>query len=101
MYKNGRYSVNGAGSYRINPVHGDDVAAFLVESVNDPGRPGCEHKVGDPDIFTFRQIVGLAADVLAGNPPDREGFAAFTMRHGYDRRAAGFVSRKSRRFFAG
>jgi uncharacterized protein YbjT (DUF2867 family) len=100
--KNGRYSVIGAGSHRINPVHGDDVAAFLAESVYVPGRAGREHKVGGPDVFTFREIGELAADVLG----KREilqircvsllSLRATAMIAG----AVGVVSRKSRRFAA-
>jgi uncharacterized protein YbjT (DUF2867 family) len=62
--KKGRYTVIGAGLHRINPVHGDDVAAFLADSVNDPDQAGREHKVGGPDVFTFREIGELAAEVL-------------------------------------
>jgi uncharacterized protein YbjT (DUF2867 family) len=59
-----RYTVLGDGSDRINPVHGDDVAAFLADCAADPNRVGGEHRVGGPEIFTFREIGMLAAVVL-------------------------------------
>jgi uncharacterized protein YbjT (DUF2867 family) len=100
--KNGRYTVIGTGLRRINPVHGDDVAGFLAESVNDPGRAGHEHKVGGPDIFTFREIGELAADVLGKRETlqirrvSLLSLRATAMIAG----AAGLVSRKQRRFAA-
>lgn len=100
--KNGRYGVIGTGSHRINPVHGDDVAAFLAESVNDPGRAGREHKVGGPDVFTFLEIGELAADVLGKRETLQiRRVSLLSLRvTAMIAGAAGLVSRKSRRFTA-
>ena len=65
--KQGRHTVIGDGSHRINPVDGDDVAAFIAEIIGDPTKAGREYPVGGPDIFTFREIGMLAADVI-GQP---------------------------------
>ena len=95
----GQHTVIGSGTHRINPVHGDDVAAFIAETVNDPARAGREHRVGGPDIFTFRQLGELAADVLG----KRETLRIKTISLVWLRamatvaRTAGMVSRKSRR----
>ena len=59
-----RYTMLGDGSHRINPVHGEDVAALLADCAADPDSAGGEHRVGGPDIFTFREIGMLAAAVL-------------------------------------
>ena len=59
-----RHTVIGDGFHRINPVDGDDVAAFLADCLDDPAKAGREHQVGGPDIFSFRQIGLLAAEVL-------------------------------------
>lgn len=102
VHKSGQHTVIGSGSHRINPVHGDDVATFMVETVNDPARAGCEHSVGGPDVFTFRQLGELAADVLGKRETLRVRsvslirLRAMAMVAG----AAGLVSRKSRRFAA-
>lgn len=100
--KNGRYTVSGAGTHRINPVHGDDVAAFLAESVNDPDRTGREHKVGGPDTFTFREIGELAAAVLGkrDNLKIRKLSLMSLRITAMIAGALGLVSRKNRRFIA-
>lgn len=59
-----RHTVVGDGRHRINPVHGDDVAAFLIDCIDDPTRAGREHRLGGPDVFSFRDIGLLAAEVL-------------------------------------
>jgi uncharacterized protein YbjT (DUF2867 family) len=64
VLKKDRHTVIGDGSHRINPVAGNDVATFLVDCNDDPARAGREHPVGGPDIFSFREIGLLAAQVL-------------------------------------
>jgi uncharacterized protein YbjT (DUF2867 family) len=64
VYKQGRYTVLGDGSHRINPVDGDDVALFLADCIVDPKKAGREHQIGGPDTFTFREIGLLAAEVI-------------------------------------
>ena len=64
VFKQGRYTVLGDGSHRINPVDGDDVALFLADCLIDPNKAGREHQVGGPDTFTFREIGLLAAEVI-------------------------------------
>jgi uncharacterized protein YbjT (DUF2867 family) len=100
--KTGQHTVIGSGSHRINPVHGDDVAAFIAETVNDPARAGREHSVGGPDVFTFRQLGELAADVLGKREILRiKSVSLIRLRAmAMLARTAGLVSRKSRRFAA-
>jgi len=64
VLKKSRHTVIGDGSHRINPVAGDDVAAFLVDCIDDPAKAGREYPVGGPDVFSFREIGLLAAEVL-------------------------------------
>jgi uncharacterized protein YbjT (DUF2867 family) len=64
VLKQGRYTVLGDGSHRINPVDGNDVALFLADCLVDPKKAGREHQVGGPDTFTFREIGLLAAEVI-------------------------------------
>jgi len=64
VLKKGRHTLLGDGSHRINPIDGDDVAAFLADCIGDPAKAGREHQVGGPDIFSFREIGMLAAEVL-------------------------------------
>ena len=64
VLKRGRYTIIGDGSHRINPVDGDDVAVFIANCIGNPQMAGREHQVGGPDIFTFREIGLLAAEVI-------------------------------------
>jgi uncharacterized protein YbjT (DUF2867 family) len=64
VLKRGRYTVVGDGSHRINPVDGDDVAVFIADCIGNPEMAGREHQIGGPDIFTFREIGLLAAEVI-------------------------------------
>lgn len=100
--KSGQHTVVGAGSHRINPVHGDDVATFMADTINNPARAGGEHSVGGPDIFTFRQIGELAADVLGQRETLRIKSVSLIRLRATAMVAgiAGLVSRKSRRFAA-
>lgn len=99
VLSNGRMTVLGDGSHLINPVDGSDVAAFIADCIDDPTKAGREHQVGGPDIFSFRQIGILAADVLG--PPYRLKIRKIPL---WSLRlvaalasAAGCVSRESRR----
>jgi uncharacterized protein YbjT (DUF2867 family) len=67
VQKNGKHTVVGDGSHRINPVDGADVATFIVECISDPTKADQEHLVGGPDTFSFREIGMLAAEVI-GRP---------------------------------
>lgn len=67
VQKDGQHTVVGDGSHCINPVDGDDVAAFIAECIRDPTKTGREHLVGGPDTFSFREIGMLAAEVI-GRP---------------------------------
>lgn len=64
VQKDGQHTVVGDGSHRINPVDGADVAAFILDCIDDPTKADQEHLVGGPDTFTFREIGMLAAEVL-------------------------------------
>ena len=54
---------------RVPPDHPfDEVGRRLIaDCIDDPAKAGREHQVGGPDIFSFREIGMLAADVL-GRP---------------------------------
>jgi len=65
MAKKGRVSLFGTGEYRINPIHGQDLARACV-GVMDEKRE--EIEIGGPEIFTHRQIAQLAFDVLNEGP---------------------------------
>ena len=64
VLKYGQHTVVGNGSHRINPVDGRDVAAFIASCIGDPAKAGREHQLGGPDIFSYRDIGVLAAEVI-------------------------------------
>ena len=99
VLKQGRYTVVGDGSNRINPVDGDDVALFITDCINNPGMAGREHQIGGPDIFTFRGIGLLAAEVIGlPCPPKIRSIPLWPLRFLAAMAAmAGVVSLKSRR----
>jgi uncharacterized protein YbjT (DUF2867 family) len=64
MAKQGRGYVFGTGDYRMNPVHGEDLAKFCVEALD---REEKEIDVGGPDVFSHNEILSIAFDVV-GKP---------------------------------
>ena len=57
MARQGRGYVFGSGENRINPIHGEDLAAVCVDAVN---RPEKEIEVGGPDVLSHNEILALA-----------------------------------------
>jgi len=61
MAKKGRGYVFGTGEYKMNPIHGADLAEVCVNAVGSSERI---IKVGGPDILTHNEILKLAFTVL-------------------------------------
>jgi uncharacterized protein YbjT (DUF2867 family) len=61
MAKQGRGYVFGTGQYRINPIHGEDLAEVCV---NAAGGEEQEIHVGGPDILTHNEILAIAFESL-------------------------------------
>jgi uncharacterized protein YbjT (DUF2867 family) len=57
MAKSGRVYLFGDGHYKLNPIHGVDLAEIIVESISSPKE---ELEVGGPDILTQNEIAELA-----------------------------------------
>ncbi len=57
MAKQGRGYVFGNGECRINPIHGEDLAAACVQAV---AGDATELRVGGPDVLTHNEILALA-----------------------------------------
>ena len=55
----------GDGSVRLNPVHGADLAAFIVDRMAGPAG---NWDVGGPDVFTYRELEELVFRVAARRP---------------------------------
>ncbi|MCJ7872021.1 SDR family oxidoreductase [Phaeobacter sp. J2-8] len=64
MARSGRVWLFGAGTQRINPIHGADLAAASFDAIAE-GAAWCD--VGGPDTFTHNEIAELCFEVL-GTP---------------------------------
>jgi uncharacterized protein YbjT (DUF2867 family) len=61
MAKGGRVYLFGDGEYKLNPIHGADLAEFILDSINSTEK---EIEVGGPDILTQKEIAVLALKAL-------------------------------------
>lgn len=59
MAKRGRVYLFGSGQYRLNPIHGADLAEVVLDSINSKEK---EITVGGPDVLTQNEIAALALD---------------------------------------
>jgi uncharacterized protein YbjT (DUF2867 family) len=65
MAESGRIYLIGAGSNRINPIHGADLAEFCVDAVDSKE---VEVSAGGPEAFTMMEIAELAFSILGRKP---------------------------------
>ena len=61
MARKGKVNLFGTGEYRINPIHGQDLAEVCVAALTKTEK---EIEVGGPETFSHKQIAELAFDVL-------------------------------------
>ncbi|TDQ19477.1 uncharacterized protein YbjT (DUF2867 family) [Algoriphagus boseongensis] len=59
MAKSGRIYLFGDGEFKLNPIHGQDLARVVLDSLASPQQ---EIEVGGPDIFTQNEIGKLALE---------------------------------------
>lgn len=57
MAKQGRGYVFGSGEYRMNPIHGEDLAELCVRALDNEEK---EIHVGGPDVLTHNEILAIA-----------------------------------------
>lgn len=55
----------GSGQARVNPIHGADLADFIVQRLAGPAG---SWDVGGPDIFTYRELEELAFRIAGRRP---------------------------------
>lgn len=61
MAKGGRVYLFGDGEYKLNPIHGQDLATVVIDAVGSNEK---EVTVGGPDILTQNEIGGLALKAM-------------------------------------
>ncbi len=59
MAQHGRVYLFGKGEYKLNPIHGADLARFVVDAISNSEK---ELTIGGPDIFTQNQLAQLALE---------------------------------------
>lgn len=57
MAQSGRVYLFGSGNYKLNPIHGEDLAKAIVESLETSEQ---ELMIGGPDILTQNEIAEMA-----------------------------------------
>lgn len=67
MAKGGRVYLFGNGEFRLNPIHGEDLAMATANAI-ETGRD--ELSVGGPDTFTHKELATMALEV-SGKPAQR------------------------------
>jgi len=65
MARQGRIFLFGGGKFRLNPIHGKDVAEVCVSAIESPER---EISFGGPKVFTHREIAEAAFAALGKKP---------------------------------
>ena len=59
MAAKGKVYLFGDGHYKLNPIHGADLAEFIVDNLKSPDQ---ELNVGGPDLLSQNEIAALALD---------------------------------------
>lgn len=65
MAKKGKAELFGDGSFKMNPIHGSDLAEVCVSAI---GTPDKVIEVGGPEVYTHKEIVELAFKTLNKTP---------------------------------
>ncbi len=65
MAEKGSIKLFGDGNFKMNPIHGADLAEVIIDAIHS------EHltiEVGGPEIFTHNEIANMAFDVINRKP---------------------------------
>lgn len=65
MAKKGRVDLFGDGNFKMNPIHGADLAEVCVDAINSSEKT---IEVGGPEVFTHNEIAQLAFNVVNKKP---------------------------------
>ena len=65
MAKKGRVYLFGDGSFKSNPIHGDDLAKVCIDAIESVET---EIKVGGPETFSHREIAEIAFEAAGKKP---------------------------------
>lgn len=65
MAKKGRIYLFGDGEWRVNPIHGEDLAIVCLDAINSSEK---EIEIGGPETLTHNEIASIAFDVVGNKP---------------------------------
>lgn len=65
MAKKGTVNLFGDGTFKMNPIHGEDLATVCVDAIQSSVK---EINVGGPDVYTHNEIADLAFEVMDKKP---------------------------------
>jgi uncharacterized protein YbjT (DUF2867 family) len=65
MAKNGRIYLFRKGKSKANPIHGEDLATFCVDAIDNPDK---EVEIGGPETLTQNEMASMAFEVLGNKP---------------------------------
>jgi len=68
MAKKGKADLFGDGSFKMNPIHGKDLAEICVDAIGSTEK---HIEVGGPEVFTHKEMAHLAFNVLDKEPKIR------------------------------
>jgi uncharacterized protein YbjT (DUF2867 family) len=68
MAQKGRAWLIGKGESHFNPIHGADLAEFIVDRLEEPAAASHEYPVGGPETMSQRELAELAFSVLGKEP---------------------------------
>lgn len=61
MAKSGRVYLFGSGNQKFNPIHGEDLARAIVDTIDDCNK---QLTIGGPDVLSLNEISKLALEAL-------------------------------------
>ena len=61
MAKKGKAELFGDGNYKMNPIHGKDLAEVCVDAIESDAST---IEIGGPEIFTHKEIVEMASNII-------------------------------------
>lgn len=70
----------GDGTYRLQPIHGDDVAHCYADALEQPETAGKVYELCGPDRLTYRELLDTIATVMGKKPPFKPALPLAIMR---------------------
>ena len=65
MAKRGKVYLFGNGELKMNPIHGEDLAAACIDAIDKPDK---EIQIGGPETLTHNEIASIAFNILGEKP---------------------------------